>query len=89
MLMITQEDKKTIQEISEKYDVKRILLFGSSVSIDGNDIDLAVEGVEPKEFYSFYADLIFSLSKPVDVIDLSGTSKFIQLIQKEGVLLYG
>lgn len=87
--MITKEEKTTIQEISKKYHAKRVLLFGSSVSIDGNDIDLAVAGVAPKEFYSFYADLIFSLSKPVDVIDLSVTSKFIQLVQKEGVLLYG
>jgi hypothetical protein len=32
---------------------------------------------------------MLSLSKPVDVIDISGTSKFIKLILKEGVLLYG
>ena len=29
------------------------------------------------------------LSKPVDIIDISGTSKFIKLILKEGVVLYG
>ena len=87
--MITIKDKKRIQEISKKYNVKRVLLFGSSISTNGNDIDLAVEGVNPREFYHFYADLIFSLSKPVDLVDLSGTTKFIQMIQQEGVLLYG
>jgi predicted nucleotidyltransferase len=87
--MITLEDKKTIRDISQRYAAKRVLLFGSSVSSDGNDIDLAVEGVAPDEFYNYYGDLIFSLSKPVDIVDLSGTSKFIKLIQEEGVLLYG
>ena len=87
--MINQKDKETIQEISAKYHAKRVLLFGSSVDGDGNDIDLAVEGVEPNQFYRFYGDLIFSLSKPVDVIDLATTSKFNSLICQEGVLLYG
>ena len=87
--MITKEEKNTIKEISEKYHAKRVLLFGSSIADNGNDIDLAIEGVEPKDFYSLYADLMFSLAKPVDVIDMSGTSKFIKLIQKEGVLIYG
>jgi hypothetical protein len=32
---------------------------------------------------------MFALSKPVDVIDLTGTSKFIRIVQKEGILLYG
>ena len=87
--MITKEEKQTITELSKKYNAKRILLFGSSVAGVGKDIDLAVEGVKPEKFYFFYADLIFSLSKPVDLIDLSGTSRFIQMVKDEGVPLYG
>ena len=29
--MITEKDKKIIQEISKKYHVRRVLLFGSSL----------------------------------------------------------
>lgn len=87
--MITQKDKETIQTISAKYHAKRVLLFGSSVDGEGHDIDLAVEGVEASDFYRFYGDLIFSLSKPVDLVDLSSKSKFNSLIQEDGVLLYG
>ncbi|MCK4696590.1 MAG: hypothetical protein KAT74_12545 [Candidatus Cloacimonetes bacterium] len=89
--MITKEDRKIIQEISRKYHAKRVILFGSSLSPDkdSRDIDIAVEGIDPYKFFKYYGDLIFSLSKPVDVIDLTGTSKFIQMIRKEGVLLYG
>ena len=89
--MITETDKKTIYEISKKYHVKRVLLFGSSLNPEreSRDIDIAVEGVSPKDFYRYYGDLMFSLSKPVDIIDISETSKFNKLILKEGILLYG
>lgn len=89
--MITDADKKTIREISGKYHAKRVLLFGSSLDPEkeSRDIDVAVEGISPKEFYRYYGDLMLSLSKPVDVIDISGTSKFVKLILQEGILLYG
>ncbi|MDP8263680.1 MAG: hypothetical protein P9M13_10330 [Candidatus Ancaeobacter aquaticus] len=90
-LMIKETDRKTIYEISKKYHVKRVVLFGSCTKQEreSRDIDIAVEGLTPKDFYSYYGDLMFSLSKPVDIIDLSGISKFNKLIQKEGVVLYG
>ena len=87
--MITIEEKKTIQALSKKYNAKRVLLFGSSLETDGNDIDLAVEGIAPKSFYDFYSDLIFALTKPVDLIDLVEKSRFVEMIQRDGVLLYG
>jgi predicted nucleotidyltransferase len=89
--MITEFEKKTIIDISKRYHAKRVLLFGSSLAHHKKirDIDLAVEGVLPRDFYRYYGDLMFALSKPVDVIDLSGRSKFIKLIKQEGIFLYG
>lgn len=89
--MITEADKKTIIRISEKYQVKRVLLFGSSLdpAKESRDIDIAVEGVSAKDFYNYYGDLIFALSKPIDIIDISETSKFGKMIQQKGILLYG
>ncbi len=89
--MITEVDKRTIREIAKKYRAKRVLIFGSSISSDreSRDIDLGVEGISARDFYKFYGELMITLSKPVDVIDLSGTSKFIRMINQEGVLLYG
>jgi predicted nucleotidyltransferase len=87
--MITSEEKKTICDISRKYNAKLVLLFGSSLAGSGHDIDLAVEGVLPGRFYDFYGELMFSLTKPVDLIDLTGTSKFVEMIRREGVSLYG
>lgn len=89
--MINETDKKTIFEISKKYHAKRVVLFGSSLNPnkESRDIDIGVEGISEKDFFSYYGDLLFLLSKPVDIIDISGTSKFIKLILKEGIPLYG
>ena len=54
--MITEIDKKTIKEISEKYRAKRVLLFGSSLFSEEvrRDIDIAAEGIPPQDFFDFY-----------------------------------
>jgi predicted nucleotidyltransferase len=87
--MISEADKEKIRDIARKYNARRVLLFGSSLSPDkeSRDIDIAVEGILAKDFFRFYGDLMLTLSKPVDVIDLSVKSKFHQLVQEEGAPL--
>ncbi|MBN1906463.1 MAG: hypothetical protein JW927_15340 [Deltaproteobacteria bacterium] len=65
--MIDEKDKKTIETIARKYRVSRLLLFGSSLqdTSENRDIDIAVEGINDKDFYAFYGELIYSLTKPV------------------------
>jgi len=89
--MISEKDKKEIVKLAKKYNVKRIILFGSGSKSSGKnkDIDLAVEGVPPKLFFKFYSELIFNLSQPVDLVDMNRRNKFITLITSEGVQLYG
>lgn len=87
--MITEKDRKTIQEIARKYHVSQVLLFGSALSedVESKDIDIAIEGIADKDFFAFYGELLCALSKPVDVIDLSKTSKFVEMVRREGVRL--
>ena len=89
--MITESDKYKILEIAKKYKAERILLFGSSVdeSKDAQDIDIAVEGIPDLVYYKFCSELIFGLSKPVDIIDLKTKSQFNKLIISEGIPIYG
>ena len=89
--MLSPQDKAKIEDIAQRYHVGRVLLFGSSIDdqADARDIDLAVEGLAPSRFFSFYADLIFSLSKPVDLVDMGRKSQFTDIIRKEGVAVYG
>ena len=89
--MLTEKDRNTIREISQKYSVKRVLLFGSGIdpAVETRDIDIAVEGISHGDFFRYYGELLFALTKPVDVIDLTGTSKFISVIKQEGIPIYG
>ena len=89
--MITDMDKAVIVDLAKKYRAERVLLFGSSVSesTEARDIDLGVEGISPRDFFRFYADLLLRLSKPVDVVDLTLRSAFTSLVRRDGVPLYG
>lgn len=88
--MISERDKKIVLELSEKYHVRRVLLFGSSLdpAKENRDIDIAIEGIQDKDFFKYYGDLLLRLSKPIDVIDLSEVSKFTNLVKKEGIPIY-
>ncbi len=89
--MINGEDIKTIKELAEKYALKKVLLFGSAARQDSGygDIDLAVEGIRPQEFFCLYGELMNRLSVPVDLLDLSRQRLFSRLVSKEGIILYG
>ena len=89
--MVSTIDKNRIALLARKYHARRVLLFGSNLQ-DGREahyIDLAVEGVPPADFFNFYGELIMTLSKPVDLIDLDDRSGFSRMVAKEGVVVYG
>lgn len=87
--MIKEADKQKIIDLAQAYRVKNLLLFGSSLRSDHpRDIDLAVDGLAPGKFFRFYGELMWKLSLPVDLVDLSKKSSFVELIQQEGISLY-
>ena len=89
--MISQEDKNRLFKIAKKYKVSKIYLFGSNLDSERkpNDIDLAVEGISDSLYFKFYGELIFNLSKPIDLIDLKKNSLLNTMVKTEGILLYG
>lgn len=89
--MISNEDKYRLVEIASRYDVSKIYLFGSNLDPEREpkDIDLAVEGISDALFFKFYSELIFTLSKPVDLVDLKKKSLLNKIVKSEGILLYG
>ncbi len=62
--MISEIDKKIIKELSEKYHLKKVLIFGSSLdpNRESRDIDIAIEGIPPGDFLDYYGDLLLKLS---------------------------
>jgi predicted nucleotidyltransferase len=88
--MVSEEDKNKISQLARKYGVSQVLLFGSALSRDNfNDIDLAVQGLKPEQFFKFYGELMFMVSKPVDLIDLDIKNPFADLVRQEGLKIYG
>ena len=55
--------------MAAKYHAKRVVLFGSCLSSQGEsrDIDIGVEGIAEEDFFTFYGELLCALSKPVIV----------------------
>jgi predicted nucleotidyltransferase len=87
--MISEKDKNIILKIAKKYNVSRIILFRSSVSSrKSSDLDLAVECLSHKLFFKFYSEVLFGISKPVDLVDLNQKSLFTDLITSEGTPIY-
>lgn len=89
--MISTEDRQSIRDLAAKYAVKRVLLFGSAAKQERGyrDIDLAIEGIRPGDFFRFYGELLGCLSLPVDLVDLSKPGRFVDLIRREGIPIYG
>ncbi len=89
-MMISEEDKKIILLYARKYNLEKVILFGSSKEReDARDIDIGVRGIAPKLFFDFFWELYRDLSKPVDVIDISIDCLFNKLIEEDGLVLYG
>ena len=89
-MMISEKDKKIILLYARKYNLEKVILFGSSKErADARDIDIGIRGIAPKLFFDFCWELYRDLSKPVDVIDLSIDCLFNKLIEEDGLGLYG
>lgn len=89
---LSRKEKDTIIDIAEEYGAKRLWLFGSMLdphpSIEPNDIDLAVEGVCPEKFYSFYGELLMRLPKPVDLVDMADDLPVVLDVKETGVIIF-
>ncbi len=66
-----------------------VYLFGSlakNEATNDSDIDIAVRGIQPKDFFTVYGELLMRLSHPVDLIDLDLQSSFGEKLANSGEL---
>jgi predicted nucleotidyltransferase len=88
--MISKKDKKMILKMAKSYHLKSVYLFGSSIGDDKfNDIDIAIQGIAPNLFFKLYWELMENLSVPVDLINLDRKNNFQNIVQKNGLKIYG
>lgn len=90
--MIPKHELDKAISVAIKYRIGKLYLIGSSLSKDikaVKDYDFAVSGVPKGSFFKFYGELFKTLSKNVDLIDLSGKKTiFKNIVKKEGKLIY-
>ena len=82
--------KKIITAIAKDSKVSTIWMFVSAVENEEQaaDIDLAVEGLAPEQFFDFYGRLFFELPKPVDLVNLSQNPPIAAIVREKGVCIY-
>ncbi len=77
--------------LTERYQAKRVVLFGSlalgSYS-DSSDVDLAVEGMPSASYFHALADLMSLFGVPVDLVRIEEAVPSLRAhIEEEGCLL--
>lgn len=90
--MIPKEELDKAIAIAKKYGIGKMYLIGSSLYKDPDEIkdyDFAVADIPPGNFFVFYGELLRTMTKNVDIIDLSGReTKFKTIVMREGILVY-
>jgi predicted nucleotidyltransferase len=92
---VVEQELKKIAGISKEFGAKKVLLFGSCLEDieSASDIDIAVSGIKPREFFRFYGKVSMELEDEVDIIDLDDIREHLykkvlskgQVIYEEGV----
>ena len=88
---LKEADQKTIIRIGKQFGVRMIWVFGSVLdkNAEPNDIDIAVDGIKPEDFYKFYGKLGCALKQQVDLVDMSDDLAIVPVIREKGMVIYG
>lgn len=81
---------KKIVDISKEYGAEKIILFGSCLKDlkSAHDIDIAVAGVKPRDFFYYYGK-VSMVDDRIDVVDLDEIKgHFYNRILDKGKVLY-
>lgn len=92
----TQQIQSILQPVFMSHNVKKAILFGSyakGIAKEQSDIDILVDsGLKGLAFFGLLEDVVTSLDKDVDLLDVSQVepdSEVDNEISKSGVIIYG
>ena len=81
------KDIKRAVEILKESGCQEIYMFGSLVGgrvREESDIDLAVRGCSPDEYYQLIGKLMMELEHPVDLVNLDRNDEFTKFLESRG-----
>ena len=81
---LEQFDKITL--LAKSYGVTRLILFGSAQDNPeaAHDIDLACDGVPGWKLYELAAQIEEEINAPLDLVPLTPSTRFTQMIERRG-----
>ncbi len=85
-----RKDIRHAIEILKQAGCTDVFLFGSLATgkvRDRSDIDLAVRGCPPGEFFNLLGRLLLELNYPVDLVSLDRQDAFARYLEERGELL--
>jgi predicted nucleotidyltransferase len=85
------EELIRIIEFSKNYGADKVILFGSCLDDlnSARDIDIAVSGIKPKDFFKYYGKVSMEIEDEVDIVDLDDLrAYFRQKVISQGKVLY-
>jgi len=80
-----------IIDISKEFGANKVLLFGSCIEDikSAQDIDIAVSGINPKEFFKYYGKVSMEVEDEVDIVDLDDIREHLfKRILSKGRVIY-
>jgi len=88
---VFETELKKIVSISKEFGAKKVLLFGSCLEDieSAQDIDIAIDGIKPKEFFKYYGKVSMVVDDEVDIVDLDDVREhFCKRILSKGKVIY-
>ncbi|GAB6172357.1 hypothetical protein JCM15765_18350 [Paradesulfitobacterium aromaticivorans] len=84
-----QKDIYSAIEILKNAGCKEVYIFGSLVTgnySENSDIDIAIKGCLPEDYFTLLGQLLTSLKRPVDLVNLDRGDAFSKYLEREGEL---
>jgi len=72
---------KTAAKLLVAHGATEVYLFGSwatGTAKRGSDIDLAIRGIAPRDYFAALGDVLLAIGSAVDVVDLDKDSPFVR-----------
>ena len=86
----TQKDIETAARILREAGATEVFVFGSAAHGEmrpESDLDIAVRGIAPEQFFHVMSTVTFAVSVAIDLIDLDERNPFTEYLETKGELL--
>jgi predicted nucleotidyltransferase len=85
-MSFNQDQFEKITSLAKSYGATRLILFGSAQDSPdtARDIDLACDGVSGWKLYELAARLEEEINAPLDLVPLTPSNRFTQMIERRG-----